>query len=89
MKSRYLIPALIGLAACAPKRIHEEPIMQNGDRVPSADATVERARDQAARDNEEMTKARDANAANALANCAPSICSAITRGVSSASRCTA
>ncbi len=80
MKSRYLIPALIGLAACAPKRIHEEPIMQNGDRVPGADATVERAREQAARENAEMTKARDANTANALANCAPSICSAISRG---------
>lgn len=80
MKLRFLIPALIGLAACAPKRIHEEPIMQNGDRVPSADATIERAREQAARDNAEMTRARDANTAQALANCAPSICDAIARG---------
>lgn len=80
MNSRYLILALVGLAACAPKRIHEEPIMRNGDRVATADATVEATRTQTARENSELTKARDANAAQALANCAPSVCSAIARG---------
>jgi hypothetical protein len=80
MSSRYWILTLVALAACAPKRIHEKPIMNNGDRVTSADAAVEAARAQSTRDNNELSRARDANTAQAMANCAPSVCSAIARG---------
>ena len=80
MSSRYWVLTLVALAACAPKRIHEEPIIRNGDRVNSADATVEKARAQSARDNSELSKARDANTAQALATCTPEICNAIARG---------
>lgn len=80
MASRYLILTLVALAACAPKRIHERPILRNGDRVTTADAAVETARTQAARDNSELTKARDNNAAQALSNCAAAVCAAIARG---------
>jgi hypothetical protein len=80
MSSRYWILTLVALAACAPKRIHEEPIMNNGDRVTSADAAVEAVRAQSTRDNNELTRARDANTAQAMANCAPTVCSAIARG---------
>jgi hypothetical protein len=54
--------------------------MQNGDRVASADATVEATRAESARENSELTKARDANAAQALASCAGAVCNAIARG---------
>ena len=77
---RYLILSLVALAACAPKRIHEEPVIRNGDRVGTADAVIESARAQTVRDNSELTKARDDNTAQALASCAPAICAAITRG---------
>ncbi|MGQ0813025.1 MAG: hypothetical protein ACT4O1_00985 [Gemmatimonadota bacterium] len=80
MKARILVLAVLPLAACAPKRIHEEPIMRNGDRVQPADEVVEAARSQTARDNYELVKARDSVAATALANCAPAICEAIARG---------
>jgi len=75
-----LLSGVLLLAACAPKRIHEEPVLRNGDRVQPADEVVEAARVQTARDNNELVKARDDAAAQALATCAPSVCSAIARG---------
>lgn len=80
MKARFLLLAVLPLAACAPKRIHEEPIIKPGDRVQPADEVVEATRAQVARDNAELTKARDETAANAMANCAPAVCRAIARG---------
>jgi hypothetical protein len=78
--SRLLVLSLVALAACAPKRIHEEPVLSNGDRVAEADAVIESARAQSTRDNAELTKARDQNTAQAMATCAPAVCAAITRG---------
>ncbi|MGQ0562021.1 MAG: hypothetical protein ACT443_09125 [Gemmatimonadota bacterium] len=80
MKARILIPAVFLLAACAPKRIHEEPVLRNGDRVQPADEVVAATRAQSARDNRELVKARDEAAARALADCTPAICQAIARG---------
>lgn len=80
MNARILLLAALPLAACAPKRIHEQPILQNGDRVESTDATVEATRVQTARESTEMVKARDSVAAVSLANCAPAVCRAIARG---------
>jgi hypothetical protein len=39
----------MALAACSPTRVHERPILQNGDRVASSDAVVEAARQDAGR----------------------------------------
>lgn len=80
MRIRYLIlPALL-LAACAPKRVHEQPVLENGDRVASPDAVIDAARQQTARASRDAQNQRDAVAATAYASCAPEICAAITRG---------
>src|SRR5688500_20370992 len=75
-----LLSGVLLLAACAPKRVHEEPVLRNGDRVQPADEVVEATRAQTARDNAELVKARDDAAAHALATCAPSVGAAIARG---------
>jgi tetratricopeptide (TPR) repeat protein len=80
MRTRYLLIPILALAACAPKRIHERPIIETGDRVPSADAAVEAARADASRTSRDAMDQRDAVTAAALASCAPDICAAITRG---------
>jgi tetratricopeptide (TPR) repeat protein len=80
MRTRYLIVPVMALAACSPTRVHERPIMQNGDRVASSDAVVEAARQDAARTSRATAEQRDAIAAAAMASCAPDICAAITRG---------
>lgn len=73
------ILALAALAAaCAPKRVNQDPILQNDDRVPEASAqgaAVAAANQQAM---QQMT--RDSIAAAAMASCAGDICSAVTRG---------
>lgn len=80
MRFRSVVLPVVLLAACAPKRVHERPILQNGDRVPDASAAVEAARADAARTQGDAASRRDANTASALATCAPDICAAITRG---------
>ena len=75
-----LLSGILLLAACAPKRVHEEPVLRNGDRVQPVDEVVEATRAQTARDNNELVKARDDAAAQALATCAPQVCAAIARG---------
>jgi tetratricopeptide (TPR) repeat protein len=80
MRTRYLLLPVLALAACAPKRIHEPPILETGDRVASTDAVIEAARQDAQRTQRDATAQRDAAAASALATCSPDICAAITRG---------
>jgi hypothetical protein len=80
MKAPILLSGILLLAACASKRVHEEPVLRNGDRVQSADEVVEATRAQTARDNNELVKARDDAAAQALATCTPAVCTAIARG---------
>jgi len=80
MRTRYLLIPLLGMAACAPKRINEEPILQTGDRVETADATIQSTRADMGRTSREGTRQRDAVAATALSTCAPEICAAIAKG---------
>jgi hypothetical protein len=80
MRTGTLLLPMLVLAACAPKRIHEPPILQTGDRVAGADAAVEAARRDAADVNHDAADRRDAITAGALASCSPAICAAITRG---------
>jgi hypothetical protein len=80
MRTPYLFLPLLAVTACSTTRIHEEPILQTGDRVPSADESVEAARRDAARTQRDATMQRDAVMASALSTCTPDICAAITRG---------
>jgi tetratricopeptide (TPR) repeat protein len=80
MHTRYLVLPLLALAACAPTRIREQPVLQTGDRVGTADAAVEAARQDIGRVSREGNAQREALTAAALANCAPDVCAAITRG---------
>ena len=68
------------LAACAPKRIQEDPILVNGDRIADTEATVAVARNQASLDQARMAEERDALTARALATCEPELCRAIVSG---------
>lgn len=72
--------ALVLLAACSFKRIQEEPIMENGDRVPSADRSVERARLRGAREQGTLAVRRDSVGAVALASCGGATCTGLARG---------
>ncbi|MEX0906913.1 MAG: hypothetical protein WD054_01180 [Gemmatimonadota bacterium] len=80
MRTRYLLIPVLLLAGCSSKRVYEEPILENGDRLPSSESVIEDARQDAARSAREAGGQRDAVAAAALASCAPEICAAITRG---------
>jgi hypothetical protein len=80
MQSRLLLLPLLALAACAPRRINEQPILRAGDRVESDQGSIERARIESQRTQREATARRDELAANALSSCAPSVCAAIARG---------
>ncbi|MEX0891406.1 MAG: hypothetical protein WEB88_04490 [Gemmatimonadota bacterium] len=80
MIRRYSILALAGLAACTTGRVQEQPVLEPGDRVATADAAVEAARGRATMTRIEAEGRRDALAAEALTSCAPEVCAAIARG---------
>lgn len=80
MIARILAVGVVALAACAPQRVNEAPILRNGDRVPDSELLVESARTQSVRDNRRFADARDSIAASALTTCAPSVCGALARG---------
>ena len=75
-----ILGAALVLAACAPKRVNEEPIIRNGERLPDSDATVEAVRRENEARREETAARRDELAAEALATCTGTICDALTRG---------
>jgi tetratricopeptide (TPR) repeat protein len=80
MGRRIVALAALVVVACAPTRVRERPILDNGDRVPPADGAVAAARIEAQRDAAQSAALRDSLAAQALATCAPDICSAVARG---------
>jgi tetratricopeptide (TPR) repeat protein len=69
----------VTMVACAPKMIHEEPIMQNGDRVDDGSGTVYEASVQAEADRNYSAADRAEIEAHALSDCAPEICEAVVR----------
>lgn len=71
---------LFALAACGPRKVHEEPIMVNGDRIASADAAVATAGSQAQASRTAMVSRRDSLAAAALGSCSGPVCGALARG---------
>ncbi len=66
------------LASCA--RIHEEPILENGDRVRPVSGEEAADRSGTAGAQQTMQQERDENTAASLASCVPDICAAIARG---------
>ncbi|MFQ5888576.1 MAG: hypothetical protein ACE5JR_00850 [Gemmatimonadota bacterium] len=79
MTKRLLLLGVLGLAAYSAKRVHEEPIIEQGDRIPDPEATAaataagQSERAEMAREQEDLTAA-------ALAECEPEICEAVVRG---------
>lgn len=81
MRALHLpILTLTILAACSPKRIDEEPILDNGDRVPDPDVVAATATGTAPGDAMTAAAERDSIAAEALTDCSPTVCDALARG---------
>lgn len=80
MSRNLLLLSILALAACAPKRVHEEPILRQGDRVGSTDAMVAGVRNQVALDQARAQDQVDALRAEALSSCRGEICTALARG---------
>jgi len=84
MTRTKMVAALVGAAALAacngPRRIHERPVLGNGDRVASSDSAVASVAAETAAAREEATARRDAGLAAAAAECAPAVCAALARG---------
>jgi hypothetical protein len=80
MNRMAMLAALALLAGCVPKKVNEQPIMENDQVVPDASATVAAASAEAERRRAEAGASRDALRAEALASCAPAICDAVVRG---------
>lgn len=66
------------LVACSPKLVDEEPILDNGDRVPDPDVVAATAG--AGSGTASTAARRDSIAAEALADCEPAVCDALARG---------
>jgi hypothetical protein len=76
-----LFGAGVLLAACnGPRRIHERPIIQNGDRTPSQERIIAGAAAQGNSDNTMLTQARDSVYAKAVATCKGTICASVVKG---------
>jgi tetratricopeptide (TPR) repeat protein len=81
MYRTYLFVGATALAACnGPRRIHEAPILVNGDRVAGSDATVGARAAEAELERSRLQESRDSTYAVAVAGCAPAICAALARG---------
>jgi len=79
--NRYLmLGTLLVLGACVPKKVEEQPIMENNQRAGDASATVAAASAQAEQDRATAANQRSDIQAEALADCAPAVCDAVVRG---------
>ncbi len=81
MKRTLVLLSAAALAACnGPRRINEDPIMQNGDRVPTSDAKVDAVRSRTEVHRDALASRRDSLTLLAARDCAPAICNALSRG---------
>jgi tetratricopeptide (TPR) repeat protein len=80
MRRALLLLATAAVVSCVPKKVHEEPILENDQRVEDSSGTVEATRARTERERAEAAAERDALNAEALATCAPEICDAVVRG---------
>jgi hypothetical protein len=80
MRRLTIVAALLFAAACVPKKVHEEPIIEQGDKVGDASEVVADASARAsARQAAAEARSEEIRAA-ALADCAPAVCDAVVRG---------
>jgi len=79
-RTTTILGAIALLAACSSKKVNEQPIMENGDRVPSTEVTVAVAQEQVNRDRAIAEQRQGELMADALATCSGAICEAVTRG---------
>lgn len=70
----------VGIAACAPRRVSEEPIIDDGDRVRYPEDVVADTRERVNEDHAETVDERDRTTAEALADCRGAVCDALARG---------
>ena len=75
-----LLALLLTAAACGPRRIHEEPIIETGDRILPPDGTIQQMQAGAMERRMTLERERDSITAVATGSCAPAVCSAIARG---------
>jgi hypothetical protein len=81
LSNGLLLGAGLVLAACnGPRRIHERPILQNGDRTASQDRIIAGAAADGFNDNAMLTQARDSVYAKAVATCRGTICASVVKG---------
>ncbi len=80
MRKKYLLLAILLVVGCVPKKVNEEPILTNDDRVPDSSATVADASDRAAENQREARERHQELQAEALATCEPRVCEAVVRG---------
>jgi hypothetical protein len=81
MKRTVVVLSALALAACnGPRRINEEPIMKNGDRVPTSDAKIDAVRSRTELHRDALVSRRDSLTIEAAKDCAPAICAALSRG---------
>lgn len=80
MRKKYLLLATLLVVGCVPKKVNEEPILTNDDRVPDSSATVADASDRAAENQREARERQQDLQAEALATCEPRVCEAVVRG---------
>ncbi len=81
--SRRWVPVLAAAlvaAGCAPKQIHERPIIQQGDRTAASGQVAAAAAGDLAQQQAQVLEQRAAATARALGECAPPVCAAILRG---------
>lgn len=80
MSRKLFLLSLVALASCAPKRVHEDPIIRQGDRIGSADAAVAAARGESESELARKRDQLDALRAEALSTCEGVVCTALARG---------
>ena len=72
--------ACLALSACASRRVREQPIAMNGDKMASADSIAGGYAVRGAAERARLSARRDSIAAVAAASCSGDICAAMTRG---------
>lgn len=80
MSRTMLLLSLVALSACTPKRVREEPIIRQGERVRGVESTIAGVRNQGEEDRARAQDEVDKLRAEALASCGGEICSALARG---------
>jgi len=80
MRKTHVLLATLLVAACVPKKVNEEPILTNDDRVEDSSGTVADASTRAAENQREAKERQQELQAEALATCEPRVCEAVVRG---------